>query len=90
MQGSCGISKPFGDGKKLAEYLANGDEIKLRRRLDAQRCALSSAQLSRRVLPLRSRVHDLLALGRRLPQELVGWEVMQGQQGLTSSLPDPG
>ncbi len=35
VQGSCGISKPFGDDKKLAEYLAQGDETKLRRRLEA-------------------------------------------------------
>lgn len=35
VQGSCGISKPFGDEKKLAEYLAKGDETKLRRRLEA-------------------------------------------------------
>lgn len=35
VQGSCGISKPFGDDKKLAEYLAKGDETKLRRRLQA-------------------------------------------------------
>jgi hypothetical protein len=35
VQGSCGISKPFGDDKKLAEYLAKGDETKLRRRLEA-------------------------------------------------------
>ncbi len=35
VQGSCGIGKPFGDQKKLAEYLAKGDETKLRRRLEA-------------------------------------------------------
>lgn len=35
VQGSCGISKPFGDPKKLAEYLAKGAETKLRRRLEA-------------------------------------------------------
>lgn len=35
VQGSCGISKPFGDEKKLAEYLARGDLAKLRRRLEA-------------------------------------------------------
>jgi hypothetical protein len=35
VQGSCGIGKPFGDDKKLAEYLAKGDETKLRRRLEA-------------------------------------------------------
>lgn len=34
VQGSCGIGKPFGDDKKLAEYLAQGDETKLRRRLE--------------------------------------------------------
>lgn len=35
VQGSCGIGKPFGDGKKLAEHLAKGEEAKLRRRLEA-------------------------------------------------------
>jgi len=35
VQGSCGIGKPFGDEKKLAEYLAKGDSTKLRRRLEA-------------------------------------------------------
>lgn len=40
VQGSCGISKPFGDEKKLAEYLAKGDHLKLRRRLEADAHAL--------------------------------------------------
>lgn len=35
VQGSCGIGKPFGDPKKLAEYLAKGERTKLRRRLEA-------------------------------------------------------
>jgi len=35
VQGSCGIGKPFGDEKKLAEYLAKGELTKLRRRLEA-------------------------------------------------------
>jgi hypothetical protein len=35
VQGTCGISKPFGDEKKLAECLAKGDQAKLRRRLEA-------------------------------------------------------
>jgi hypothetical protein len=35
VQGSCGISQPFGDEKRLAEYLAKGDLTKLRRRLEA-------------------------------------------------------
>ena len=35
VQGSCGISRPFGDKKKLAEYLAKGELTKLRRRLEA-------------------------------------------------------
>lgn len=35
VQGSCGISKPFGDGSKLSEYLANAEPTKLRRRLEA-------------------------------------------------------
>jgi hypothetical protein len=33
LQGSCGISKPFGDTGQLDEYLANGSDGKLRRRL---------------------------------------------------------
>jgi hypothetical protein len=35
VQGSCGIGRPFGDEKKLAEYLAQGELTKLRRRLEA-------------------------------------------------------
>jgi hypothetical protein len=35
VQGSCGISRPFGDEAKLAEYLAKGEQTKLRRRLEA-------------------------------------------------------
>ncbi|MCA9608225.1 MAG: hypothetical protein KC619_21595 [Myxococcales bacterium] len=35
IQGSCGISKPFGERTKLAEYLASGELTKLRRRLGA-------------------------------------------------------
>ncbi len=35
VQGSCGISKPFGDEGKLAEYLARGEITKLLRRLEA-------------------------------------------------------
>lgn len=35
VQGSCGIGKPFGDEKKLAEHLAKGDETKVRRRREA-------------------------------------------------------
>lgn len=35
VQGSCGIAKPFGDEKKLAGYLANGELTRLRRRLEA-------------------------------------------------------
>lgn len=35
IQGSCGISKPFGDEKVLAGYLANEQHTKLRRRLEA-------------------------------------------------------
>ncbi|MEM9462300.1 MAG: hypothetical protein AAGF11_49565 [Myxococcota bacterium] len=35
IQGSCGISRPFGDPKKLAAYLRDGDHKKLRRRLEA-------------------------------------------------------
>lgn len=35
IQGSCNISRPFGDPEKLAEYLAEGDLTKLRRRMEA-------------------------------------------------------
>lgn len=35
VQGSCGIGEPFGDETKLAEYLADGQLAKLRRRLEA-------------------------------------------------------
>ena len=35
VQGSCGISRPFGDAKKMREYLAGGEVAKLRRRLEA-------------------------------------------------------
>ena len=35
VQGSCGISRPFGDAKKMREYLAGGQLTKLRRRLEA-------------------------------------------------------
>ena len=35
VQGSCGISRPFGDDKKLGEYLRDGKLTKLRRRLEA-------------------------------------------------------
>jgi hypothetical protein len=35
VQGSCGISRPFGDQKKLREYLRDGSLTKLRRRLEA-------------------------------------------------------
>ena len=35
VQGSCGISRPFGDEKKMRAYLAGGELPKLRRRLEA-------------------------------------------------------
>jgi hypothetical protein len=35
VQGSCGIARPFGEERKLAEYLAKGEHTKLRRRLEA-------------------------------------------------------
>lgn len=34
-QGSCGISRPFGDDRTLREYLRRGEQTKLRRRLEA-------------------------------------------------------
>ncbi|MCX4243681.1 DNA repair protein RecN [Paraliomyxa miuraensis] len=40
IQGSCGISRPLGDPKKLAAYLRDGDDKKLRRRLEANVKAL--------------------------------------------------
>ena len=35
VRGSCGISQPFGDEKKMAGYLADGKHTALRRRLEA-------------------------------------------------------
>ena len=35
VQGSCGIMRPFGDAKKMREYLAGGQLTKLERRLEA-------------------------------------------------------
>jgi len=35
VRGSCGISKPFGEAERLAEYIAKGEVTKLRRRLEA-------------------------------------------------------
>jgi hypothetical protein len=35
VQGSCGISRPFGDPAVLSRYLREGEETKLRRRLEA-------------------------------------------------------
>ena len=35
VQGSCGISRPFGDPNRIREYLAGGELTKLRRRLEA-------------------------------------------------------
>jgi hypothetical protein len=35
IRGSCGISRPFGDEKRLTAYLRDGQETKLRRRLEA-------------------------------------------------------
>ena len=35
VQGSCGIGRPFGDEKKMREYLKEGQLTKLRRRLEA-------------------------------------------------------
>ena len=35
VQGSCGISHPFGDERTMREYLRSGAETKLRRRLEA-------------------------------------------------------
>lgn len=40
IQGSCGISRPFGDPDKLAVDLAHGRETKVRRRLEASVKAL--------------------------------------------------
>ena len=34
VQGSCGISRPFGDERTMREYLRGGAESKLRRRLE--------------------------------------------------------
>ena len=35
VQGTCGISRPFGDDRTMHEYLRTGAETKLRRRLEA-------------------------------------------------------
>ena len=35
VQGSCGISRPFGDERTMREYLRSGADTKLRRRLEA-------------------------------------------------------
>jgi len=35
VQGSCGIGRPFGEERKLAEYLVRGEFTRLRRRLEA-------------------------------------------------------
>lgn len=35
VQGSCGISRPFGDGKLMRRYLRDGKHTRLRRRLEA-------------------------------------------------------
>ncbi len=35
VQGSCGIGQPFGDVKKLGEYLRRGQLARLRGRLEA-------------------------------------------------------
>ena len=35
VRGSCGISRPFGEGKKLQQYLRQGQTTLLRRRLEA-------------------------------------------------------
>ena len=35
IRGSCGIARPLGDEKKLAAYLRDGQETKLRRRVEA-------------------------------------------------------
>ena len=35
VQGSCGISRPFGDERVLHRYLRDGEDTKLRRRLEA-------------------------------------------------------
>lgn len=34
-QGSCGISRPYGDDRTLREYMRRGEPTKLRRRLEA-------------------------------------------------------
>jgi hypothetical protein len=40
IQGTCGLSRPLGDVKILARYLRDGDETRLRRRLEADTKAL--------------------------------------------------
>ncbi len=43
VQGSCGISRPFGDERTMREYLRVGAESKLRRRLEADAKSLLCA-----------------------------------------------
>jgi hypothetical protein len=40
IQGTCGISRPLGDSKTLTRYLKNGEDVRLRRRLEADAKAL--------------------------------------------------
>jgi len=40
IQGTCGISRPLGDAKTLTRYLKNGEDTRLRRRLEADAKAL--------------------------------------------------
>jgi hypothetical protein len=40
IQGTCGISHPLGDAKTLTRYLKNGEDVRLRRRLEADAKAL--------------------------------------------------
>jgi hypothetical protein len=42
VRGSCGIGRPFGDAKRLGEYLAKGETTRLRRRLEADAKALAA------------------------------------------------
>ena len=42
VQGSCGISRPFGDDELLRKYLREGQHTKLRRRLEADAKSLFS------------------------------------------------
>ena len=72
VQGSCGISRPFGDADKLLDYLRGGQATKLRRRLEADAKSLFA-------LYQYGRLHGSVRLrwgflDERLPAPWVHWD----------------